>query len=402
MTTNAKRWSFSCGERGRNRVRAFAHPKTGTLFLEFYEPVCDSRRRKPTRVALGHRDQERAKAAAELLSAKLRTAEPPTRGHIRLGALFDNYLREVTPSKAPSTQAHDRRCAALFCQAFGASREARALSRREWDRFIAERRSGRLAPVGQERKSGTPKPKPRAVRNRVIAYDLQWLLAVLHWATRAGDGRGDVLLDRNPLDGLELPREENPQRPRLDASAYQKLQAVASDVSALFALALVLAHETGHRINSIRLLRWSDVDLEARTVRWRAANDKIGYEHTTPLSVDAAAALDAERSRMPAIGDAWIFPRADTLSEPRSRHAFNEWWQRGVELAGLPAVARRGWHSLRRKFATELKSIPLTDLCALGGWKEAQTVLKCYQQPDEDTMRTALEQRQMLRIGNGS
>ena len=73
-----------------------------------------------------------------------------------------------------------------------------------------------------------------------------------------------------------------------------------------------------------------------------------------------------------------------------------------MELAGLPVVTRRGWHSLRRKFATELKSIPLTDLCALGGWKESQTVLKCYQQPDEATMRTALEQRQMLRIGSGS
>ena len=324
------------------------------------------------------------------------------RGHIRLGELFDNYLREVTPSKAPSTQAHDRRCAVLFSQAFGTGREVRALSRREWDRFIAERRSGRLAPGGQKRKRDTPAPAPRTVRNRVIAYDLQWLLAVLHWATRAGDGRGDVLLDRNPLDGLELPREENPNRPRLDGEAYDKLRGVAPAVSPLFELALILAHETGHRINSIRLLRWSDVDLEARTVRWRAENDKIGYEHTTPLSAQAAAALDAERSRRPAIGDAWIFSRADKLSEPRSRHAFNGWWQRAVELAGLPVVTRRGWHSLRRKFATELKSIPLTDLCALGGWKESQTVLKCYQQPDEATMRTALEQRQMLRIGSGS
>jgi hypothetical protein len=60
-------------------------------------------------------------------------------------------------------------------------------------------------------------------------------------------------------------------------------------------------------------------------------------------------------------------------------------------------VPGRGWHSLRRKFATELKAVSLTDLCALGGWKDHNTVLKCYQQPDPETMRVALENRGTLR-----
>jgi hypothetical protein len=55
-----------------------------------------------------------------------------------------------------------------------------------------------------------------------------------------------------------------------------------------------------------------------------------------------------------------------------------------------------GWHSLRRKFATELKHTPLKDLGYLGGWKEPQTVLKCYQRADETTMRQALEGRKQL------
>jgi hypothetical protein len=38
-----------------------------------------------------------------------------------------------------------------------------------------------------------------------------------------------------------------------------------------------------------------------------------------------------------------------------------------------------------------LKHISLKELCYLGGWKEPQTVLKCYQQPDELTMRGADE-----------
>jgi len=60
-------------------------------------------------------------------------------------------------------------------------------------------------------------------------------------------------------------------------------------------------------------------------------------------------------------------------------------------------VPGRGWHSLRRKFATEMKATNLKDLCALGGWKDHNTILKCYQQPDPETMRVALANRGTLR-----
>jgi hypothetical protein len=41
-----------------------------------------------------------------------------------------------------------------------------------------------------------------------------------------------------------------------------------------------------------------------------------------------------------------------------------------------------------------LKHPPLKDLCELGGWKNAQTILKSYQQADHATMRQALATRQ--------
>lgn len=59
---------------------------------------------------------------------------------------------------------------------------------------------------------------------------------------------------------------------------------VSRTISPLFELALVLAHETGHRIGSTRLLKWSDVAVEAKTIRWRGENDKIGFEHVTWLT----------------------------------------------------------------------------------------------------------------------
>jgi hypothetical protein len=73
-----------------------------------------------------------------------------------------------------------------------------------------------------------------------------------------------------------------------------------------------------------------------------------------------------------------------------------DWWEEARKRAGLEHFPRLGWHALRRKFVSELKHSPLRDLCELGGWKNASTVLRCYQQPDAATMRTALKLRQAI------
>jgi hypothetical protein len=44
------------------------------------------------------------------------------------------------------------------------------------------------------------------------------------------------------------------------------------------------------------------------------------------------------------------------------------------------------WHPYRRKWATARKHHPLKDVAAAGGWKSEETLLRCYQQPDEATM----------------
>jgi integrase len=300
------------------------------------------------------------------------------------------YLQEVTPTKGDSKRRHDRRCAEMFLRAFGSATEARTLSRREWDRFVRERRSGALRPK---------KARKRSVGDRVVGYDLQWLRAVLNWATMVSNGQGGALLDRNPLKGLSLPKEQSPKRPMLDQTSYESLLKVAPSVSTLLELALVLAHETGHRIGAIRSLRWADIELAQRRIRWRAANDKIGFEHVTPLTAAAIHALEQERERQRAIGDAWVFPAPGDPSQPSSRHLMRDWWERAADKAELPQGERLGWHSLRRQFATELKSVPLKDLCHLGGWKDPQTILRCYMQADEDTMRAALEQRRTALAG---
>ena len=92
---------------------------------------------------------------------------------------------------------------------------------------------------------------------------------------------------------------------------------------------------------------------------------------------------------MPAPGDP---------SKAMSRHLARNWWKKAERLAELEPRKGRGWHSLRRKFASDLMHKPLKVLSELGGWKNPQTILMCYQHPDQEQLRDALLDRRRVAI----
>lgn len=395
MGSTKRGWSYSVGERGRNRVRAYEDNKTGIIMLEFYEDRPGGIEPTRRRVSLGHRDRNQAKQQADEAAAKLGRAEPLRPQGLTLQTLFESYLGEVTPQKSESKRGHDLRATKMFLRFFGPDRLAHTLNVRDWDRFTEARRRGLVAPSGNLKMAG--------VGNRQIAYDLTFLRATLNWATLAGNGGGDPLLARNPLKGLHLPEEKNPKRPLLPHGRYEAMLQVGKEVDWRFKAMLVLAWETGHRSNSLRHLQWEDVDLSTATVRWKAEYDKAGREHTTPLSAVALGALGAARTHNPGLGGTWMFPAPKNASCPCSRYLLTKWWKKAESRAGLDPVPRLGWQGCRRSFATDLKNTPTSDLLRLGGWKCVQTLQKCYQQPDMVTMRTALDGRVNAELGqNGN
>jgi site-specific recombinase XerD len=378
MNPNREAFSWKTGEKGRNRVRVFADSRTGLLYLE----VMSAGRKK--RIALRHRDREAAKAAAEEVALRLRVGQEVVRHEVTLAELFDNYMREVTPTKSVGKQKHDRAVSKRAQEILGANRTVAELTHRDAARFVSERKR-----CGDERPG---KAKKRPVGNRVICYDLQCIIAVFNWAVRGN------LLNRNPFAGFRLPRNTSPRRPIVSQKEYETLLAASDAADPHCRLLLVLAHETGHRIGAIRQLRWSDVCLtgDAPSVRWRAELDKIGHEHETPLSGIAVKELQHTRRVRDAIGDGWLFPSPLDPSDPVSRHLVRDWWQKLETASNLAREPGRGWHSLRRKFATELKHAPTKDLQALGGWKDHQTILSCYQRSDAVSMKEALQTRRQL------
>ena len=382
--TKRGRRAYSAGEWGRNRVRVFPDPKTGLFQIEWREGG-----RRLTR-SLKHSDWARAKMQADQFAAGY--IRPEIEGGaqaeselLTLDRLFDIYKDEVTPTKTARSRRYDRVAMRMFLGCFGRDRRPATLSQRDWDRFIRERRSGHVGPSG------------RPVSDRTIEYDLRFLLAVLNWAVRSRDEEGRLLLESNPLRGLKVPKEKNPTRVVLTQAEYEDLLRVSAELDWRFRVALVLAHETGHRIGAIRQLRWSDIDTEHETIRWRGEHEKTGYEHRTPVTAEVLQALEGARKRNPGIGDIPLLPAPKDPSKCVSRWLLRDWWEKAEALAGLERRRGRGWHSLRRKFASDLMNQPLKILCELGGWKTARTVLQCYQKADQDQLRKALEDRRIAR-----
>ena len=175
---------------GSPGATTFFFPFSGTFNYER-----DSFGGRRTRLSLGHKDQKRAKREADEAAAKLAKAEALRPEKLRqqtLRELFEMYLGEVTPRNGVRHQRYDRTASKMFTSYFRSERVASTLSLRDWERFIQDRKNGRVGPG-----SGPW----RSVGNRTVQKDLSFLRSVLTWATMAGDGCGGVLLERDPLKG---------------------------------------------------------------------------------------------------------------------------------------------------------------------------------------------------------
>jgi len=398
MPRKSKGWSYSAGEKGRNRVRGFERPgRPGSYMLQYSAPD-SAGRATPHRVAfdldagLDTRAQ-RAEVKRKVDELVAKVAEAPAAApepRLTLGGLATRYLAEVTPTKAPDTQVHDRIGLSLALKAWGKDRDPLTLDRSDWDAYI------RLRSTGQLRTDRKQSASPRAVGANTIAGELRVVCALLNWATMLRSSRGKPLLMWHPFRGLAKPKEIEPAQPRVSYDDYRAMLRVAPQVDPQCPLAIILAYETGRRGSAIRSLEWRDIDFTRRVIRWRAKTDKMRRERFSPLSDEALAALTAERNRQAVIGNAAtpIFGTRWQRAKggPLGRSTFRRWWNECETLAELEPVKRRGWHSCRRRFADDVKDLPLKDAAALGGWATPHMLLY-YQSSDVESQRAVLDKR---------
>lgn len=178
-------------------------------------------------------DREGGKKKADELALQFRKGGPTKAEPLTLGKLFDIYEREVTPTKAPGSGQHDKRRVEMFSSFFGASRKPETLSIRDWQRFITERKAGRVS------------FKRRVVLadrlGEIVRRDLAFLSAVLNFGAIAGDGKGRTLIERNALRELTYPKNDSPKRAVLTSDQYLAVLSAARELGPLVELFVILA-----------------------------------------------------------------------------------------------------------------------------------------------------------------
>jgi hypothetical protein len=125
-------------------------------------------------------------------------------------------------------------------------------------------------------------------------------------------------------------------------------------------------------------------------IRWPDDTDKEGQEWLCPINAKVRAAIDRILRERPGIGTAFMFPSPSGPEAPISKKRATLWLLEAERLAGLPKLRGGAWHPYRRKWATARKGLALADVAAAGGWKSKETLLRCYQHPDDATMLTVV------------
>ncbi len=367
-------WSKSIGERGY-RIRLYEARPGGTIMRSVYING------KEDRKSLGHHDKELAsRQAYELLNALLANETAIEQETLTVGLLASLYLESPRHlSKKDRTRREDASKLERVVAFLGATRNAESLSASDVERYAMARRRGDGSLLGVV-------PGKR-INDRTIEADLVVLHAALHWATRERTRTGERLLKEDPLAGVKLPHEKNPKRPVMRHDEYLKLLEVAHRIKPLLKLALVVAEGTGRRISACRNLLWEDIDFQNGTIRWRAENDKKGYEQVVPMSDAVRDALLAQRKVRRTIGNTPVFPALKDPMKPCSRYLLDDWLRRAYRKAGIEPQPGGLWHPIRRKWVTERKGYPVKDVAAAGGWRDEQTMLRSYQHADAETVR---------------
>jgi len=155
---------------------------------------------------------------------------------------------------------------------------------------------------------------------------------------------GEGLCDTNPVIGTNKRDENDPRERSLSDAEVAKvwLAAPDNDYGHIVKLGLL----TGCRRTELGDLKWSEVDLDAKTITLPKERTKNGQQHVVPLSATAMAILsNTERGQ----GD-YVFGRTDYAG-------FSGWSKSKAELD--EAVKLKPWtlHDLRRTTRTGLGKI---------------------------------------------
>lgn len=178
-------------------------------------------------------------------------------------------------------------------------------------------------------------------------------------------------------------------------SALDELEAEKS-TSPQAALGVRLLFATGCRAGEICELRWENVDLEARIIRW--GDTKTGYLEK-PITKEARALLKAAPR---IVGSPWVCP-AITAPKKALRHEIvRDAMASAMQAANVEAGENANLHLIRHWFATKTYNDPAIALpvaMKIVGHKSVAAAMR-YAHPQRDEIARAAEAGSKRRVAS--
>jgi integrase len=339
----------------------------------------------PHRHRPSDRDCPEVKAnLAELL--RLRDHHAPAGGHtLTLGAFLTAWLADVRPNLAPATwRKHESIIRVHLAPAMGGGLGGKRLS----DLSVSDvRRYLASAPVGPQSAR-----HHRATLRRALA-----------------DAQRDGLVTRNVAALAEAPRMTKAERVVLDAAQVRTLIERTRD-DRLHAL-WVLAATTGMREAEMLALTWSDIDLDAASVRVASTLHRINGEwkfrvpktvmskRSVPLPPVTVAALREHRRRqleeqaalgvLGKAGMVFTTPRGQPIHGPNLSKVLYA----HLDRLALPRVTV---HDLRHSAATVLyaRGVPLPVISDMLGHSTIRVTADLYRHRVPELSKEAAQRMQ--------
>ena len=291
--------------------------------------------------------------------------------------------------------------ARLSAALVGAHRPVEELDEQAIAEYVESRRKGGIViPRFQAQATASATRTLGPVRNRAIEEDLTVLRSAIRWATKKKiRGGTTTLLDRSPITDWPKLVEASIKRPTLGHEEAATLLVRAWEIRTELWLAIVLCLHTGMRLQSVRQLTWENINLGEATIQWPGLIMKNERELITPIVPELITALAYYIEQGKGSGTGALFP-VPGKQTPRNRYGFYKWWRECLVAAGMPTDKRSGFHSFRRRFASDLAGAPLPVLMALGGWRNPDVVVKIYAEPSVESKRAVLLNRAAFALGH--
>ena len=248
--------------------------------------------------------------------------------------------------------------------------------------------------------------------------DVKLLKQVLYWACTVTQPNGQPWLDRNSLADVEVRSEPDVRRPVASQERFEATIAAMQQFQERYAaevqsttkkerdraesrlhswiraeMGLVLLEATGRRRGAIMGLRWEDLNFELHRITWRAEYDKKRKTSVVPYAKSLFDPLRIFQRRLGAIGGP-VFPRTKDPDRSAPAELLSQWIAKAEDEAELPKLEGGTCHPYRRKWRSERSHHPIKAVAVAGGWSDFDTMLRCYDIPeDADVLAVTSEVR---------